>query len=155
MDLYRDVVEHHVIPGVGTLRLGEVTTSRMDRFLQDVLRRKGYATAKVTMTVLSGICGWLVRQDGLLANPVRNVTPIEIDRDRTARALTPREVRDWLAILDQSDYAKRKDLPELSRFILATGLRLGEALGVRWATSTWPEAWSVSSAPSLDSRAGA
>ena len=33
LDLYRHAVERHVVPGVGALRLGEVTTARMDRFL--------------------------------------------------------------------------------------------------------------------------
>ena len=132
LDAYRDAVEKQVVPGVGQLRLGEVTTARLDRFLQTTLNEKGYATAKVTRTVLSGICGWLVRQDGLPTNPVRDVTPLEMDRDRTARALTPKEIREWLAVLDADEYAQRKDLPELARFLLATGLRLGEALGIRW-----------------------
>ncbi|HET8601331.1 MAG TPA: hypothetical protein VFL99_13460 [Segeticoccus sp.] len=130
--LYRDAVERHVIPGLGELRLGELSTALLDRFLQAVLAEKGHATAKLCRTVLSGICGWLVRQKGLPANPVRDVSPLEADRDRTARALTLEEVHDWLAILDSSPVAQRKDLPELARFILGTGLRLGEALGVRW-----------------------
>ncbi len=32
-----------------------------------------------------------------------------------------------------NELARRHDLPELARFMLATGLRLGEALGVTWA----------------------
>lgn len=131
--LYRDAVERHIVPGVGRLRLGEVTTARLDRFLQAVLADKGYSTAKLCRTVLSGICGWLVRQDALASNPVRDVTPLEADHDRTPRALTPGQIRDWLGILDADADARRKDLPELARFILATGLRLGEALGVCWS----------------------
>ncbi len=42
-------------------------------------------------------------------------------------------MRGWLALLDASKFAQRHDLPELARFMLATGLRLGEALGVTWA----------------------
>jgi hypothetical protein len=133
LDLYRHAVERHVIPGVGALRLGEVSTARMDRFLQSVLDTSGYATAKLCRTVLSGICGWLVRRDGLKYNPIRDVTPLEQDRDRTARALSVEEIREWLAILDADPVARRKDLPELARFILSTGLRLGEALVVRWS----------------------
>ncbi|MFC8503815.1 tyrosine recombinase XerC [Pedococcus sp. NPDC057267] len=133
LDLYRLTVEKHIVPGVGALRLGEVSTARLDRFLQKMLRERGYATAKVARTVLSGICGWLVRQDGLPSNPVRDVSRLESDRDRTPRALTVAEVHEWLAMLDASADARHKDLPELARFILATGLRLGEALGVRWS----------------------
>jgi integrase len=133
LDLYQHVVDRHIIPGVGGLRLGEVTTAGLDRFVQAVLADKGYATAKLCRQALSGICGLLVRRDGLTANPVRDLSPIELDRDRVARAMTPREVRDWLAILDASPVAARWDLPELTRFMLATGVRLGEALGVRWS----------------------
>ena len=133
LDLYQHVVDRHIVPGVGGLRLGEVTTARLDRFVQAVLADKGYATAKLCRQALSGICGLLVRRDGLATNPVRDLSPIELDRDRVARAMTPREVRDWLAILDASPVAARWDLPELTRFMLATGVRLGEALGVRWS----------------------
>ena len=38
-----------------------------------------------------------------------------------------------MALLDANEAACRHDLPELARFMLATGLRLGEALGVTWA----------------------
>ena len=133
LEMYRRAVEQHVIPGVGSLRLGEITTARLDRFLQAGAAQKGYATAKLCRTVLSGICGWLVRQDALGSNPVRDCTPLEGDRDRTPRALTPVQLREWLAILDGDPEAQRRDLPELARFILATGVRLGEALGVRWS----------------------
>ena len=132
-DAYREVVRRVVEPGVGSLRLGEVTTPRLDRFVQAVLVDRGYATAKLTRSVLSGICGWLVRRGALPTNPVRDLTPLEINRDRTARALSLEEVRQWLRVLDADPAAQHHDLPELARFMLATGLRLGEALGVTWA----------------------
>ena len=132
-DLYRRVLRVHVAPGLGHLRLAELTTARVDEFLQDRLRRDSYAVAKLCRTVVSGICGWLVRQNALRSNPVRDTTPLEGSADRMARALTPSELHRWLAILDGDDYAIRKDLPDLVRFLLATGVRLGEALGVTWA----------------------
>lgn len=133
LDLYRHAVQKHVSPGIGELRLGELTVPRVDRFLQRVLRTKGYSTAKLCRTVLFGICRWLVRQGGLPFNPVRDTAPLELDRDRTAKAMSPAQIREWLDILDADEFARRHDLPELARFILATGLRLGEALGVRWS----------------------
>ncbi len=133
LDEYRHVVRRVVVPGVGALRLGELTTPRLDRFVQAVLSDRGYATAKLTRSVLSGMCGWLVRRGALPVNPVRDLTSLELDRDRTARALSAVEVRSWLALLDADPYAIRHDLPELARFMLGTGLRLGEALGVTWA----------------------
>ena len=125
LDEYRHVVDRVVVPGVGSLRLGEVTTPRLDHFVQAVLADRGYATAKLSRSVLSGICGWLVRRGALAVNPVRDLTPLELDRDRTARALSVEELRAWLALLDASEFAQRHDLPELARFMLATGLAPG------------------------------
>jgi integrase len=133
LDLYRHAIDRHVLPGVGQLRLGEVTTARLDRFVQAILADKGVPTAKLCRQVLSGTCGLLVRRGGLSSNPVRDLTPIEQDRDRAARAMTAKDVREWLAVVDASEFAQRWDLPELTRFMLATGVRLGEALGVRWS----------------------
>ena len=133
MDEYRYLVARVIVPGVGSLRLAEVTTPRLDRFVQAVLANRGYAAAKQTRSALSGICGWLVRRGALPVEPVRDLTPLEQNRDRAARALSVEEMRQCFAVLDDSEFAQRHDLPELARFMLATGLRLGEALGVTWA----------------------
>lgn len=133
LDQYRDTVRRNVRPGLGGLRLGELSTPRVDRFLQGILSSKGYATAKICRTVLSGACGWLVRQGGLLMNPVREVTPLEAGVTKRARALDAEEVAGWLAVVDGSEVAHRWDLPDMVRFMLGTGLRIGEALGVRWS----------------------
>jgi hypothetical protein len=102
LDEYRPLVNRVVTPGVGSLRLGEVSAPRLDRFVQAVLANKGYATAKQSRTVLSGIFRWLVRRGALSVNPVRDLTPLELDRDRTARALSVEEMRAWLALLTQA-----------------------------------------------------
>jgi site-specific recombinase XerC len=133
LDEYRYLVKRVIQPGIELPRLGEFTTPRLDRFVQAVLKDRGYATAKLTRSVLSGICGWLVRQGAIASNPVRDLTPLEQNRDHTARALSADKVVTWLALLNSDDLARRLDLPELARFMLATGLRLGEALGVTWA----------------------
>ncbi|WP_197679240.1 tyrosine-type recombinase/integrase [Auraticoccus monumenti] len=132
-DLYAGVTGRLIVPAIGGLRLGELTAPTLDRFLQAILREKGPATAKLCRAVLSGACGWLVRQGGLVTNPVRDLTPIELEGGRAAKALTMQEVRRWLAHLDADEFARRHDLPELARFMLATGLRVGEAVGVTWA----------------------
>jgi integrase len=63
---------------------------------------------------------------------VRDVSTWEKRGEHEARALTPGECREWLAILDSSEPARRKDLPDFTRFLLGTGCRLGEGVGVRW-----------------------
>lgn len=131
-DAYVTHAEKHVIPAIGVLRLSELTTGRLDAFLTKVHRTKGYSTAKTCRTVLSGTCGLLVRRDVLRVNPVRDVGRIEQGRKKAARALSESEVHTFLDMLDESEYAKRKDLPDLLRLLFATGVRIGEALALRW-----------------------
>ena len=64
LDESRHVVDRVVVPGVGSLRLGEVTPPRLDQFVQSVVADHGYATAKLVGSVPSGLCGWLVRRGG-------------------------------------------------------------------------------------------
>jgi integrase len=132
VSLYRHALDRHVLPTMGALRLADLTPARLDHFLHLKRREKGYATAKLCRAVLSGVCGLAVRREGLRVNPVRDVSSLEAHGGREARALTIDEIHQWLAILDGSEFARRKDLPDLARFLLGTGCRLGEAVGVHW-----------------------
>ena len=51
---------------------------------------------------------------------------------RPVRALTADERADLLAKIDADERAVSRDLPDLFRFLMATGCRIGEALAVRW-----------------------
>lgn len=129
---YERNAKKHVIPRLGAVRLSDLTTGTLDKFLADLHESTGYATAKVARTVLSGTCGMLMRRDALRHNPVRDVGAIEQGRVAQPRSLTLTEVTTLLEVLDSNPYAVRKDLPDLIRFMLATGVRIGEALGVLW-----------------------
>lgn len=49
------------------------------------------------------------------------------------RALTEAERVAWRSQLEADDDAVRKDLPDLTDFMVATGVRIGEALAVLWS----------------------
>lgn len=132
VEQYRHMLDRHILPEIGGLRLHELTVARMDHFIHEKRRMTGYATAKLCRSVASGICGFAVRREALRFNPVRDVSALEVDAVNEARALTLDECREWLAILEADEHAVRTDLPDLVRFLLGTGCRLGEALGVRW-----------------------
>lgn len=65
------------------------------------------------------------------ANPVRDAVRLEGRCYRSPRALTVDERAEWLVLLDADERAVRWDLPDLWRFMLAIGVRIGEALAVR------------------------
>lgn len=148
---YRGILDKHVIPALGQLRLIEISPGYLDDYLDSLeTHRKLSAEYRRTIrTVLSGIFGMAVRAGALADNPVRNMSRIE-GTPRKARALTADERRDLLAKLDdlrcghhlaapaekaascKMCAAARGDLPALVMFMLGTGCRIGEALAVRW-----------------------
>ena len=130
--LYRDRIDQQVLPALGEVRLREVTVGLVDRHLAVVKAKHGNAVAKTTKTVLSGICGLACRHDAMISNPCRDVSRISTKPKRSPRSLELDEIREMRAWLAQDQKANDRDLPELVDFMLATGLRLGEACAVRW-----------------------
>jgi hypothetical protein len=71
--LYRFAVHNYVIPGVGQLRLREITVPAVDRLLTAVRKSHGAGAAKSARSVLSGILTGAVRRGAIPTNPVREV----------------------------------------------------------------------------------
>lgn len=117
---------------LGEVRLREISVARLDRFVQTVNVQKGAATAKLVRTVLSGALGLAVRYGAIPTNPSRDIGRITARTRRPPRALTQAEHEEWIKQLHADSVARRKDLPDLCAFMLATGVRIGEALAVAW-----------------------
>ena len=91
---YRYVTDRYVLPGIGGLRLREVTAGSVDRLLKAVLERNGAGAAKSTRSVVSSLLGVAVRHGALPSNPVRDVARVARPR-KVVRALTPRRASSW------------------------------------------------------------
>jgi integrase len=130
---YRNRLDQQVIPGLGNLRVRELSVGTIERHLRLVSDKHGPAVAKMTKSVLSGVCGLAARHDALDRNPVRDTGSIETPAKKPPKALTADEARRLLAQLDEDEKAKKGDVPDLVAFMLATGCRIGEAAAVAWA----------------------
>ncbi len=145
---YREVLEDHVLPGVGGLMVREATVPRLDRFLKTITERVGAPTAKLCRTVLSGMLGLAVRHGAAPTNPLRDVAGITVVK-RDPRALTLDEVRALRAAVkawqegrpmkptDEPPRTRRGrrpsgDLLDIIDVLLGTGARIGEVLALRW-----------------------
>ncbi|MBP2355973.1 integrase [Kribbella aluminosa] len=73
-----------------------------------------------------------VRYGAITVNPAREVDAIEAKPKRPLRALTTEEVTLLQKSLTADEHAVEADLPDLVTFMLATGVRIGEALAVLW-----------------------
>lgn len=138
-DRYADVVDSHILPGVGSLRLREATVPALDRFLKALSLSNGKSTAKHAKTILSGILGLAVRHGAIDSNPLRDVSPVRV-KSKAVRALTVEEaraLRAGLQVWQEGENAagrpRPKDLLDVIDVMLATGCRIGEAMALRWA----------------------
>ncbi len=129
---YAELVASHIVPGVGGLTVREATVGPLDRFLRSVADKTGAATARGCRTVLSGMLSLAARHDAAPRNTVRDTAPVTAER-KPVRALTEREVRALRGKLGADRKAARADLPDLVDYMLGTGVRIGEALALRWA----------------------
>jgi integrase len=132
VNVYRLVLNAHVLPALGQLKLREVTSSRISKFLISVRDNSGPSVAKTCRTVVSGILGHAQQNDAVVRNAAKGILPLSGKPKKQPRALTRDERARWASQLDADDVAVGKDLPDLVSFMLGTGVRIGEALAVSW-----------------------
>ncbi len=132
MQAYRNRLDQQVLPGLGNLRVRELSVGMIERHLRLITGKHGPAMAKMTKSVLSGICGLAARRDALDRNPVRDTGSIESAAKKAPTALTADEARILLANLNADETARKDDVPDFVAFMLATGCRIGEAAAVTW-----------------------
>jgi integrase len=128
---YRERLDNQVIPALGNLLVRELRTGVIEHHLKAIGRKHGSATAKQVRTVLSGMCGYAARHDALaIANPVREASRISAKVKRPPRSLDIQQIRQLRALMTYDDQAIARDIPDLVDVLLATGLRVGEAIGL-------------------------
>lgn len=149
--IYRHWLDKLILPQLAELRLHECDVVLMDRFFAELARERieveqpdGSAVEKPRYaansrrqirTIVGGAMQQAVLHKAILSNPVRELEPIESPkghRPARPRGLTAEERRMLLEFVDNDKAAKRADLPELIRFALGSGLRIGELCAVRW-----------------------
>lgn len=128
---YREIIDGVVVPGLGSVRLRELSVSRLDRFLKLTGHNRGAATARVTRTVLSGIVGMATRFGAVPSNMLRDVDIVKATAKEVV-VLPLEQLWDLRAKMRADDLAVNRDLPDPVDFMLATGARIGEALAMRW-----------------------
>lgn len=120
-----------VIAGV---RVGEATPARIDAAIRSMRRAHGDVLAVQSKTILKGGLHLAVMANVIGSNPVRDVSPMRSkSRPKGASALTADELRGLLAKLRASEACQRNDMVDPISLFVATGLRISELLGLRWA----------------------
>jgi len=127
---YAMIVAQFINPGVGQLRLSELTVPAIDRFLRVIKEKHGGPTAKGARSVMSGMVGMAIRHGAMTTNPTRDVAPISVPK-KMVRALSVSETEQIVDKIRVDPEARRLDLVDLVEFMLGTGVRIGEACALR------------------------
>ena len=126
---YREHVELHIVPVLGTIRLAALTAPKLVAFCEALQTRKSRALARKVLTSLKSILRDAQRR-GTVAQNVATAVSIEPDRRRKQLRIgtdipTPDEVRRILAA------AVPRWRPLLVTAVFS-GLRASELRGLRW-----------------------
>jgi integrase len=143
-ETYGYIIENQIKPGLGGIRLSELSLTVINRSLRKVKDTNGPGAAKTMKSALSGMCKLAISYEAMDSNPTRDA--ISLGRGKAhrkdVRALTPDETDRLCDGLRALDRAAELDLPDLVEWMLATGCRIGEACAARDAvldldTGTW------------------
>lgn len=120
-----------IIAGV---RVREATPARIDAAIRSMRNAHGDVLAVQSKTIMKGGLQLAVMADVLLANPARDVSPMQSKKKgvKGAKALTGDELRNMMTQLRESELCQRHDLVDPITLFVATGLRISELLGLRW-----------------------
>lgn len=133
-ETYTRALETRVLPALGGLLIRECDVPATDRFLKAVREHQGSSAAKTAKTVTSLLLQLAVRHGALPSNPVREVARISRgSRKARPKALTHEEEMQLLDGLasDSGSQVDQDDVADLIELLDCTGMRIGEALGVR------------------------
>jgi integrase len=125
---HRYALDKHLLPRFKRRKLAEISTDDVARLVAE-MQRAGYAgwTITGTLSTLSGCLGKAKRRGLIPANPVRELTREERPSigDAEKRVLSEKEIS---LVLEQATDQFRP----LIAVMTFAGLRIGEALALRW-----------------------
>ena len=126
-ETYRNVIDHHIVPYLGGLRLNKIGPTHVQE-LED--RLSEHLSAKMVNQVhivLSGAFKFAMRMELVHRNPVSVVSPPPVKRTE----IPPPEISPIRRVLDLAS-SDGNLLYTAIHLVAYTGMRRGEAMGLQW-----------------------
>jgi len=133
-DSYRKVINNHLIPGLGDIKLSKLKPSHIDRFYSDMLTKQTKhgellkpRVAQYAGAILKKSLRYAVEVEGLIAiNPASRVKLVK-SGSHTPTPWSFTELRTFLEV------ASKHRLGFYFRLMAYTGARRGELLAIKWS----------------------
>lgn len=123
---YKSVADHHIVPTLGRRKVVDLSTSDIDRLISSKLDSGlSVSTVRRIRSVLAQALNQAIRWGSVNRN-VASLTRAPREKRREGRTLTPDQAKHLLATLE----GHRNEV--LYALMISTGVRRGEALGLRW-----------------------
>src|SRR5438445_11336942 len=127
---YQRNIDKHLVPRIGDIPLSTLRGAQIERALREIRndRGMGAATTRRVFATLRAALNKAVRQGLIATNPCASVElEGEVEHRAPAHVWTPLQVRTFLT------HVRDDRLHALYLLVVTTGLRRGEAIGLRWA----------------------
>jgi integrase len=138
---YESNLRQHVLPALGEIAVVDLTTPDCEKAIHRLYNKEtgtGYRTAATARQVLQQVMDYAVRQGHRPDNPVRPVSRVPAPRS-VPESLSKRTVK---AVHDAVRPRQKEPgvggpkptsrLADIVLVLFATGMRIGEALAIRW-----------------------
>ncbi|MEX1071768.1 MAG: tyrosine-type recombinase/integrase [Anaerolineales bacterium] len=125
---YAQIVKHYIAPDLGRLKLGDLNADKIQRLYDSLIRKgKSRRTVQLVHAVVHRSLNQAVRLGLLHLNPDDATSPPK-PQEKEMRTLDQEQVQRFLL------RAMNKGLKDFAFyfFLLATGVRQGEVLGLKW-----------------------
>jgi integrase len=128
---YEYLLTHYVFPRIGSIRICDLRAQHVQP-LFNVLRAEGKSASTVNhvRSALHGMCTYAVKQGVIAFNPISATDRVRRQPGEKTQVKTPWTVEETVMALRKSETVDRVDC--FLHLMLFTGLRPGEALGLRW-----------------------
>lgn len=125
-ELSRHQIDRHIVPHLGGIRREDLTPLDVQKMMTSIVDSGHVSTANKCRRQLFSALKRAVRWEVLSKNPIETVDPVR-ERPAKTRLWTPTEARAFL------DAAASHRLHAAFYLLIASGLRRGEVLGLRWS----------------------
>lgn len=124
-DCYSDIVERHIKPALGGVRLSKLSPQHLQRFYREKQEQGLTRTVRLCHAVLHRALGQAAKWGLIPRNPADLVDPPKVPK-KEFRPLSPEEAQRFLAAAEGDRF--------YALYVLAVtcGLRQGELLGLKW-----------------------
>ena len=124
---YRWIIENHLVPAIGSVRLQDLRDANILKLKSDLLQSRRPGTVRKILGLLRQALNSAVTQELIASNPASDVPMPSLERvGSERRALSESESEELLRV------AKNTPYDMVIGFALATGARQAEVLGATW-----------------------